>query len=74
MLYFSRFDVEIKSQQIHGLSDASEKAYAAVVYLRTEYEDHYIKSNIISSKTRIAPIRKQSIPGLELLRATILAR
>ena len=29
--YFSRFDVEIESQQIHGLSDASEKAYAAVV-------------------------------------------
>ena len=72
--YFNRFDVAIISQEIHGLSDASEKAYAAVVYLRTEYEDHHVETNIIASKTRVAPIRKQSIPRLELLGAVILAR
>jgi hypothetical protein len=72
--YFSRFNVSITCQQIHGFSDASGKAYAAVVYLRTEYEDHHVETNVIASKTRVAPIRKQSIPRLELLGATILAR
>ena len=74
LCYFNRLDVEIKCQQIYGLSDASERAYAAVVHLRTDFEDHRVEFNIIASKTRIAPIRKQSIPRLELLGVAILAR
>ena len=61
--------------QIHGFSDASEKAYAAVVYLRTVYDNgRNVAINIITSKTRVAPLKKQSIPRLELLGVTILAR
>ena len=74
LCYFSRLDVEIKCQQIYGLSDASKRAYAAVVHLGTDFEDHRVEFNIIASKTRITPIRKQSIPRLELLGAAILAR
>ena len=61
--------------KLHGFSDASEKAYAAVVYLRTVYDDgKTINTNIIASKNRVAPLKKQTIPRLKLLGATILAR
>jgi hypothetical protein len=36
--YFSRSS-NIRDYQSHGYSDAREKAYAAVVYLRTKYDD-----------------------------------
>ena len=64
----------MSSVELHCFSDASEKAYAAVVYLRSTYEDGRIEVNLVASKTRVAPLKKQSIPGLELLGATILLR
>lgn len=60
--------------QIHAFSDASKKAYAAAVYLRSEYEDGHVEVKLLSSKTRVAPIKQQTIPRLELLGATISAR
>ena len=60
--------------QIHGFSDASERAYAAVAYLRTVYENGYIDVKLIASKAKVAPTKTQTIPRLELLGATILAR
>ena len=60
--------------QLHGFSDASKRAYGAVVYIRSVYEDGHIDVRLISSKTKVAPIKQQSIPRLELLGATILVR
>ena len=71
--YFSRRS-KAREHQLHGFSDASEKAYAAVVYLRTKYDDEHVDVNLVASKTRVAPIKQQTIPRLELLGATILAR
>jgi hypothetical protein len=39
--------------QIHGFSDASESAFAAVIYLRTLYENGTIDINLIASKATI---------------------
>ena len=64
----------LKSAQLHCFSDASERAYAAVIYLRSLYEDGHVEVNLMASKTKVAPVKKQSIPRLELLGATILAR
>ncbi|XP_075158044.1 uncharacterized protein LOC142231314 [Haematobia irritans] len=58
--------------QFHGFCDASEKAYAAVLYVRVEADD-YVSTSLVSSKTRVAPIKTLSIPRLELCGATLLA-
>ena len=63
--------------QIHAFSmfsDESKKAYAAAVYLRLEYEDGSVEVKLLSEKTRVAPIKQQTISRLELLGALIVAR
>ena len=60
--------------QIHGFSDASDRAYTAVIYLRTVYSDGMVSTCILASKTCVAPMKKQTTPRLELLGATILSR
>jgi len=60
--------------QLHRFCDASDKAYASVVYLRTVYSDGHIQTVLIASKTRVAPFKKQSIPRLELLGMLIVSR
>ena len=42
--------------------------------MRTLYENGTIDVNLIASKAKVAPTKKQTIPRLELLGATILAR
>jgi len=59
---------------LHGFSDASTQAYGMVVYLRTIYQDGKTSSVIVVSKTRVAPVRVQMIPRLELFVAVILTR
>ncbi|KAL9987286.1 hypothetical protein ACROYT_G001568 [Oculina patagonica] len=56
---------------LHTFSDASEKAYAAAVYSRHEYEDGNVTTRLIASKTRLAPLKAVSIPRLELMGALI---
>ena len=71
--YFGIKD-KVLSVQLHCFCDASEKAYAAATYLRSKYESGLVDVNLIAAKTRVAPLKKQSIPRLELLGANILAR
>ncbi len=72
--YFSYANHGSLSYELHGFCDASSKAYAAVVYLRTVHRNRKIEVSLVASKTRVAPTKRQSIPRLELLGATILAR
>lgn len=58
--------------EFHGFCDASNKAYAAVVYCRT-VNNGIFKVSLLTSKTRVAPIKKISLPNLELCGATLLA-
>jgi len=55
-----------------GFSDASEKAYSACVYLCC-YSPSSSKSSLVSSKTRVAPVKSISLPKLELCGAVLLA-
>ena len=54
-----------QSVEIHGFSDASERAYAAVVYLRVRNESGDVRIHFISAKTNVAPLKHLSLPRLE---------
>ena len=60
--------------QLHAFSDASELAFAAAIYMRSEYDNGKIDVKLVASKTRVAPLKRQTIPRLELLGAVIQAR
>ena len=71
--YFSGLELPVVSASLQGFCDASVNAYAAVVYLRIETAED-VQLKFVTSKTRVAPLVKQTIPRLELLSALILAR
>ena len=54
--YFPK-ETTITSTQLHGFSDASEKAYSGVVYIRMEDSTGAVHTSLITSKTRVAPIK-----------------
>ena len=57
---------KIANVQLHSFTDASEIAYAAVIYARMTDIDGHIVSKLVASKTRVAPIKTVSLPRLEL--------
>ncbi|XP_011870295.1 PREDICTED: uncharacterized protein LOC105563346, partial [Vollenhovia emeryi] len=57
--------------ELHGFADASERAYAAVVYLRISRSDR-ISTHLLTAKSKVAPVRPVSLPRLELAAATLL--
>jgi len=60
--------------EIHEFSDASNSAYAAVVYLRVESLLGSTRVSLLYSKTRVAPLKVQTVPRLELCAAVLLAK
>ncbi len=57
----------------HRFCDASEDAYAAVVYFRLTDSKGRVHISLVIAKTRVAPIKRLMIPRLELCGAQLLA-
>ena len=67
-------DKEVVDTLLHGFSDATMSAYGGVVYLRIRYADTTISISLVAAKTRVAPLKRQTIPKLELCAALLTAR
>lgn len=63
-----------KVVELHGFSDASNVAYAAVVYLRIINASGEIHVALVAAKTRVAPVKQVCIPRLELCGAVLLTK
>lgn len=61
-----------QSIQLHGFSDASKAAYAAVVYLRIERGDGDAQVTLLAARTKVAPLTPITLPRLELCGAALV--
>ncbi|XP_055714318.1 uncharacterized protein LOC129808564 [Phlebotomus papatasi] len=61
-------------EQLHMFSDASNLAYGAAVYHVTKDVSGRISSQMLTAKSKVAPIKTKTIPKLELCAATLGAK
>ncbi|GBN74693.1 hypothetical protein AVEN_206945-1, partial [Araneus ventricosus] len=67
-------DVETSHEwELHCFNDSSQSAYGSVVYLKFSHLDE-TKTAFVISKSRVAPLKKLSLPRLELMAALLGAR
>ncbi|KMQ83680.1 hypothetical protein RF55_19360 [Lasius niger] len=60
--------------ELHGFSDASQDALGAVIYIRTFHDYADAKVVLLAAKSKVAPVKRQTTPRLELSAAVLLAR
>lgn len=59
----------VVSSQIHYFSDASEKGYGSVAYLRLSNREGKVHCTFLFGKSHVAPLKAVTIPRLELMAA-----
>lgn len=60
--------------RLHVFCDSSERAYSAVAYLQGETKEGEVTASLVASKSRVAPLKRMTLPRLELMGAVIAAR
>ena len=65
---------EYMEVQIHGFCDASQSGYGACLYIRSSDADGRVLVQLACAKSRVAPVKQQTIPRLELCGAVLLTR
>jgi len=64
---------KLKEMELHGFSDAGEGACGACIYIRSVDVLGNITTRLLCSKSRVAPLKRLSLPRLELCGALLLA-
>ncbi len=65
---------QVVSCQLHHFADASEVGYGTASYIRLVDTAGQIACSLIMGKARVTPLKKTSIPRLELTAATMAVR
>ncbi|KAK9680874.1 Pao retrotransposon peptidase [Popillia japonica] len=60
--------------ELQEFCDASQQAYGACIFLKAINKGTKISSNLICSKSKVAPLNATSLPRLELCGALIPAQ
>lgn len=60
--------------QYHFFSDASQHAYGACCYIRTADTSGAFRVTLLTARSRVAPLKQQSIPRLELCGALLASQ
>ncbi|XP_033124561.1 uncharacterized protein LOC117122898, partial [Anneissia japonica] len=65
---------KVSSVELHHFSDASTSGYGQCSYLRLVHEDGTVRVSLVMSKCRVTPLKRMTIPRLELTAAMVSAR
>lgn len=65
---------QIRYAQLHHFSDASERGYGTVSYLRLENDNKEVHVAFIIGKSRVASLKQITIPRMELTAAVLAVR
>lgn len=65
---------QVKTVQLHHFSDASEQGYGTVSYIRFIDNLGKIHVTLVMGKSRVSPLKRMTIPRLELTAATLAVR
>ncbi|XP_050675186.1 uncharacterized protein LOC126972451 isoform X2 [Leptidea sinapis] len=60
--------------ELHTFSDASERAYGACVYVRAVNMNGKIQVRLLTSRSKVAPLKPTTIPRLELCGSLLATR
>lgn len=61
--------------ELHGFADSSEKAYGACVYVVCQVDNsNTYETKLLCAKSRVCPIKKITLPKLELCAAVLLSK
>ncbi|GFT19034.1 integrase catalytic domain-containing protein [Trichonephila clavipes] len=63
-----------KSIELHAFSDASGKAYGSSIYLKSISALREVRVCLVTSKSRVSPLKQISIPRLELCGTVLEAK
>nr|XP_042900823.1 uncharacterized protein LOC122269859 [Parasteatoda tepidariorum] len=67
-------EVSARFVVLHGFADASSKAYGAVIYIQGVSNSNEVTTQLLCSKSRVAPTKSMTIPRLELCSCLLLSK
>jgi len=59
--------------QLHAFSDSSGKGYSVVIYIRTQIATS-AHCHLVTSKSKVIPLKRSTIPSIELCGAVLAAK